>query len=132
MKFVKCKEIMSPDKIFEFMSKRFSSMLSTVTTHQSQFFVLGWVVGLKPIVRTQDLGLRGSALRGSLSKVSYPIFTRVSEKTTGNSERLGLLGLSGNWTWHLLSTSFEGRTFRPPVGLTLFQMKSTKFKKCIK
>ena len=34
------------------------------------------------------MGLRGSALRGSLFKRSQPIFIRVSEKTTENSERL--------------------------------------------
>ena len=32
---------------------------------------------------------RGSAFRGGLSKGSYPVFTRVLEKTTENTERLG-------------------------------------------
>ena len=33
---------------------------------------------------------RGSALRGSLSKGCHPVFTRVLEKTTENSEQLAL------------------------------------------
>ena len=54
-------------------------------------FPIGWlVVGIRPIVRMWewDLGLRGSALRGGLSKGSHPVLTRVSEKTKENSERL--------------------------------------------
>ena len=50
-----------------------------------------WLQDLRPIVRLWDLGLQVKCpLQGqSLSKGSYPLFTRVSEKTTENSERLG-------------------------------------------
>ena len=50
---------------------------------------LGSVVGIRPIVRMWDLGLRGSALREGLSKESNPVFTRVSENIPENSKRLG-------------------------------------------
>ena len=47
------------------------------------------VVGLRPIISTRNLGLRASAIRGSLTKRSQLVFTRVLEKTTENSERPG-------------------------------------------
>ena len=49
-------------------------------------FLNGWLLVLRPIV---SLGTKvWSALRGGLSKGLYPVLTRVSEKTTENSERL--------------------------------------------
>ena len=45
------------------------------------------VVGLMSIVYLWDL--KGRAVRRSLCKGSQPVFTRVSEKTMENSERLG-------------------------------------------
>ena len=43
-----------------------------------------------------DLGSwGGNALRGCLSKGSYPVFRRAFEKTTENSERLGRKARSG-------------------------------------
>ena len=42
---------------------------------------------------------------GGLSKGSLPIFKRVSEKTTQNSERLGQQ-VTEDWAWHLPSTNF--------------------------
>ena len=50
---------------------------------------MNWVAGLRPVVLLCDLGLYGSALCGSISKASKPVFTRVSEKTTENFERFG-------------------------------------------
>ena len=41
-----------------------------------------------PVVHMWKLGLRGSALRMGLSKGFLPVFTRVSEKITENSQRL--------------------------------------------
>ena len=43
---------------------------------------------LRTIVSLGTQACRWSALRGGLSKGSQPVFTRVSEKTTENSERL--------------------------------------------
>ena len=47
------------------------------------------VVVLRPIVSLGTQAYRWSALHGGLSKGSQPVFTRVSEKTIENSERLG-------------------------------------------
>ena len=59
-------------------------------TFYAHYVHLGWVVGIRPIVRMWDLGLRGGVSSvGDLSKRSEPVFTLVSEKTTEKSERLG-------------------------------------------
>ena len=49
------------------------------------------VVGVKADCLTRDPGLQShqSTLSGSFSKGYQPVFTRVLEKTTENSERLG-------------------------------------------
>ena len=47
------------------------------------------VVAFKADCLTRDLGLWGVLSVGGLSKGSQPVLTRVSEKTTENSERLG-------------------------------------------
>ena len=44
------------------------------------------IVGIRPFVHMWDLGLWGSTLRGVFL---YPLFKRISEETTWNSERLG-------------------------------------------
>ena len=44
---------------------------------------------LRPIVRLGTWAYGRRALRGGISKRSWPVFTEVSEKTLGNSERLG-------------------------------------------
>ena len=44
---------------------------------------------LRPIISIRIQAYRWDALRGGLSKGSQPVFTRVSEKITENSERLG-------------------------------------------
>ena len=51
--------------------------------------MVGWlVIGMKAGCLTRDLG-------GGLSKGSQPVFIRVSEKTTENSEWLGRQGRPG-------------------------------------
>ena len=52
--------------------------------------VVGWlVVCWKRITACGTWAYKGRALRGGLSKGSYPVFTRVLQKTTENAERLG-------------------------------------------
>ena len=52
---------------------------------QIQGWLFGWLYGLRPIVSHQTKACAWDALRGGLCKV----FTRVSMKTTENSERQG-------------------------------------------
>ena len=53
----------------------------------------GWVIGLNPIECSRILGLWRRECspcgEGGFPKGSYPTFTRISKKTTENSERLG-------------------------------------------
>ena len=58
-----------------------------IQSHEKGCWLL--VVVLRPIISLGIQGYGWDALRGSLSKGSQPVFTRVSEKTTENSERLG-------------------------------------------
>ena len=60
---------------------------------------------LRPIISNRIQAYRWDALSGGLSKGSQPVFTRVSEKTTENSERLGRQARPG----------FEPGTSRLPV-----------------
>ena len=60
-------------------------------TRNAYFFLLRMTrlvfgFGIRPIVCTRDLRLRG----GDLFKGYYLVFTQVSEKTTENSERIRL------------------------------------------
>ena len=50
---------------------------------------IGWLVGCKFNSSCHTRKNRWNALHGGISKGSYPVFKRVSEKTTGNSKRLG-------------------------------------------
>ena len=52
------------------------------------FFIVGWLLVLRPIVSLGNQAYKWSALHGSLSKGSYPVFMRVSDKTAESSERL--------------------------------------------
>ena len=54
------------------------------------------VVVLSPILRLWDWDYRWNVHRGGLSKGSEHVFTRVSEITSENSERLGRQARSGN------------------------------------
>ena len=56
---------------------------------ESHFCMTGWLVGFKSnFAACGTWDYRGYVLLGGLSKGSYLVFTRVSEKTTENSERL--------------------------------------------
>ena len=46
------------------------------------------IEGLSPLSACGTWDYRWIALRGGVSKGSYPVFTRVLEKTTENSEQL--------------------------------------------
>ena len=63
------------------------------------------VVSLSPIIRLWDLGLQVECPPWGSCKGSQPVFPRVSEKTTDNSERLGRQARPG----------FEPGTSRLPV-----------------
>ena len=80
----------------------------------------GWlIVGLSPIVACGIWNYRWYVLGGDLSKISQPIFTWVSEKTTARSLALRTAmskSATGNWTRHLPSATFEPRTTLPLVG----------------
>ena len=57
--------------------------------------LVGWLLVLRPIVSLGTQAYRWNALRGGLSKGSQPVFKRISEKTTENSERLDRQARSG-------------------------------------
>ena len=57
--------------------------------HNKRRVCMVQVQELRPIVSRRTQAYRWVALCGGLSKESQPVFTRVSEKTTENSERLG-------------------------------------------
>ena len=87
------------------------------------FYRVVAVVGMSPIVRFWDLGLQMECRPwGVFSKGSQPVFARVSEKTTENSDRLGRQARPefepGNSRFPVLSV-----TAVPLVGLLQFGLK---------
>ena len=80
---------------------------------------LGWVVGFRPIVRMWCLGLRGEC---PLWESFYRILSCMPRSTSAN----------GDSTCHFPSTSFEGRTAWPLVGLSVVRNKSIRFEKFFK
>ena len=86
-----------------------------------------WLKDLRPVVSRWTQANGWNALRVGLSKGHQPVFTRISEKTTENSKRLGRQSRSGIE----LSTShpsvLESRTAQPLVGLRTDNVTSTSY-----
>ena len=79
--------------------------------------VRGLVVGLKPLVRMWRCGWVPSVCvcGGGLSKVSWSVFTQTFEENHGKLWTARATNATGDWTQHLLSASFEGKTTRSLV-----------------
>ena len=60
-----------------------------------KLYDLGWVVGLRPIVRLWDLRQKGSAVRGGVFLRDTIPCLREFRRTTENSERLGRQAAQG-------------------------------------
>ena len=92
---------------FSISSSKFASH-----THRKRVG-LGCVIGFRPIIRLWDLGLQGECPPwGSFSWILAGIYTSFRENH-GKLRKAMLTSTTGNWTWHLPSTSFERRTVRP-------------------